>query len=259
MTSSSDKKTGQPDDEEVHGYASPPCYQHELDPNYLGITGLNEEEQLSIDSSWATVREWRVKTRSRLIAWRQGLTDDERAIRCDAIVENLRRAGVLSPHQGIGFYWPMAGEIDLRPLLTNLIERGTEAALPVISKVNQPLEFWRWRPGDVLDESGPKGIPVPSTRHLMAVTALLIPLVGYDDQGHRLGHGGGYYDRTLAAMDPRAVAIGVGLEECRLPSIFPQAHDIPMDIIVTDASVYKIDGNIAKRPPATDRRSGTLS
>ncbi len=214
-------KSSGKDADETRGYASPPCYQHELDPNYLG-----------------TVPEWRKQTRARLIALRASVTDDERNRRVDAIVKNLEAADVLGGHQRIGFYWPMTGEIDLRPLLTRLTDEGIKAALPVITQAKQPLEFWAWGPGDKLDNSGLWGIPVPVTRDLVDVSALLIPLVGFDAQGHRLGHGGGYYDRTLASMEPRPFTIGIGFESGRLPSIYPQPHDIPLDVIVTDTAAY---------------------
>ena len=252
MSSSHDNQTGAPDDDDLRAYASPPCYQHELDPNYLGNAAADQEVPPGADSPWAVVCAWRARTRSRLLALRAGLSVDERTLRSEAVAENLRSTGILSHHRSIGFYWPMAGEIDLRPLLTSLVAQGIDAALPVIAKPHRPLEFWRWRPGDVLDESGPWGIPVPATRDLVEVTALLIPLVGFDEHGHRLGHGGGYYDRTLAALDPRPAAIGVGLEESRLRSIFPQAHDLPMDMIVTDAGAYVNEANVAKLPPPTN-------
>lgn len=230
--------------EEPCEYASPPCYQHDLDPNYLGTAGREENEQPST-SSWADVRAWRIQTRSRLIALREGLTDDGCTRCAEAIVKHLADAKILSGHQRVGFFWPMAGEIDLRPMMAELTSQGVKAALPVITKPQQPLEFWLWQPGDTLDESGPWGIPTPARRRLVDVTALLIPLVGFADQGHRLGHGGGYYDRTLATVERRPLTIGIGLEACRLPTIFPQEHDIAMDIIVTDAGVYRGKANCA--------------
>ena len=62
-----------------------------------------------------------------------------------------------------------------------------------------------------------------------------MPLVGFDAQGYRLGYGGGYFDRTLAALARKPLTIGVGFEFARLPTIRPQPHDIPMDFIVTEA------------------------
>jgi 5-formyltetrahydrofolate cyclo-ligase len=70
-------------------------------------------------------------------------------------------------------------------------------------------------------------------------TALLIPLVGFDGQGHRLGYGGGFFDRTLAAWKPRPLAIGVGFELGRLATITPAPHDQPMDLIITEAGVFE--------------------
>jgi 5-formyltetrahydrofolate cyclo-ligase len=68
----------------------------------------------------------------------------------------------------------------------------------------------------------------------VAPSALLVPLVGFDEAGYRLGYGGGYYDRTLAAMTTKPLVIAVGLAACRVPTIYPQPHDIAMDAIVTE-------------------------
>jgi 5,10-methenyltetrahydrofolate synthetase len=67
--------------------------------------------------------------------------------------------------------------------------------------------------------------------------AVLAPLVGFDRQCYRLGYGGGYFDRTLAALAPRPLAIGVGFEMSQMETIFPQSFDIPMDLIVTEARI----------------------
>jgi 5,10-methenyltetrahydrofolate synthetase len=72
-------------------------------------------------------------------------------------------------------------------------------------------------------------------------TVVLIPLNGWDEAGHRLGYGGGFFDRTLASLPKRPIAIGVGYELGRMPTIRPQAWDIPMDWIVTERGVYRRD------------------
>ena len=72
--------------------------------------------------------------------------------------------------------------------------------------------------------------------------AVLVPLVGFDSGGYRLGYGGGFFDRTLASMEKHPVTIGVGFELCRLESIFPQPHDIPMDFVVTEAGIHLVRG-----------------
>lgn len=76
-------------------------------------------------------------------------------------------------------------------------------------------------------------IPVPAERPEVVPDVALAPVVGWDAAGYRLGYGGGYFDRTLAALHPRAFAIGVGLEAARVETIFPQPHDIAMNAIVT--------------------------
>ena len=77
-------------------------------------------------------------------------------------------------------------------------------------------------------------IPIPLEREVLTPEALIVPLVGFDGGLYRLGYGGGYYDRTLAAVARRPFCVGFGFAEARLPSIFPQPHDIPMDVIVVD-------------------------
>ena len=105
-----------------------------------------------------------------------------------------------------------------------------------MAKKGRPLEFWSWQPEMKLIR-GIWNIPIPSERNPVNPTNLLVPLVGFDAAAYRLGHGGGYYDRTLANLNPRPFTIGVGYEFGRLETIYPQPHDIPMDSIVTETGV----------------------
>ena len=84
-----------------------------------------------------------------------------------------------------------------------------------------------------------RNIPIPESRRTVVPQAVLAPLVGFDRDCYRLGYGGGYFDRTLAALKPRPWAIGVGFELSQLETIYPQDFDIPMDLIVTEASVRR--------------------
>lgn len=79
------------------------------------------------------------------------------------------------------------------------------------------------------------GIPIPAGDGSLHPEVVLLPLVAFDADGYRIGYGGGYFDRTLAAMSPRPLAIGVGFELARVDSTGPQAHDIRLDVIVTEA------------------------
>jgi hypothetical protein len=126
----------------------------------------------------------------------------------------------------------------LRRLVADALAAGAKAALPVATEKQRPLEFRAWRPGTVLVK-GRWNIPIPAEPSLVEPTVLLVPLLGYDRAGYRLGYGGGYYDRTLARMNPRPLTIGVGYELGRLETIHPQPHDIPLDAIVTEAGYVR--------------------
>jgi 5,10-methenyltetrahydrofolate synthetase len=89
-------------------------------------------------------------------------------------------------------------------------------------------------------KAGMYNIPVPDNTDLVKVGTLVIPMIGFDTRGFRLGYGGGYFDRTLVAMNPRPLAIGVAFEILRLEDTHPQPHDIPMDFIVTEAGIYRV-------------------
>jgi 5-formyltetrahydrofolate cyclo-ligase len=198
--------------------------------------------------SWDEIRRWRKERRADLIARRQVIPQAERRRLQPLILGRIERefpelAGAL-----VGFYWPIRGEIGAVDLIRRLIERGARAALPVVVEKNRPLEFRAWRPGDRL-ERGVWNIPIPAARQVVRPTALLVPLVGFDRDRYRLGYGGGYYDRTLAALDPRPLTIGVGFELGRLSTIHPQPHDVPMDAIVTEAVTVRARSD---RDPAAD-------
>src|SRR5436305_566027 len=111
----------------------------------------------------------------------------------------------------LGVYWPFRAEFDPRALIDWSIASGRMIALPVVVDKKGPLEYRAWRPGEPLVD-GVWGIPVPEKRAVVTPTMVLAPLVGFDPECYRLGYGGGYFDRTLAALVPRPLAIGIGFE-----------------------------------------------
>jgi 5-formyltetrahydrofolate cyclo-ligase len=195
--------------------------------------------------SWNEIRSWRREQRAALIALRQAIPQDERRRLQPLVLDLVEQHFPALPNALLGFYWPFRGEIGPHSLIRRLIEQGARAALPVVVEKKQPLEFWAWRPGTAL-RRGVWDIPIPVERQVVQPAALLVPLVGFDADGYRLGYGGGYYDRTLAAMDPKPLAIGVGYELGRLETIHPQPHDIPMHAIVTETGVACF--GFARRP-----------
>ena len=182
------------------------------------------------------VRAWRRAERARLVAERLALPAERRRAARERVrallaaeVPELRRATV-------GFYWPFRGEIDLVGLVRGLVDRGARAALPAVLEEEPRLEFRRWEPGAAM-RPGLWDIPVPAAAEPVEPDCLLVPLVGFDGEGHRLGYGGGYYDRTLAAMPRRPLALGVGHAFQRLPTIRPQPFDVPMDAVVIEDGI----------------------
>jgi 5-formyltetrahydrofolate cyclo-ligase len=185
---------------------------------------------------WEDIKNWRRSMRAELRAKRLALALGEKAS-TRRIVSNLMRQSFPELRDAcIGFYWPFQGEIDLRPLIQSFLPVGARAALPVVVEKGKPLEFWSWHPKMKL-ERGIWNIPIPFERNPVQPTILLVPLVGFDAKGYRLGHGGGYYDRTLSSLAKKPLCIGVGYELGRLETIHPQSHDIPMDTIVNERGV----------------------
>lgn len=208
-------------------YASPPCFMHELE------AGEGAQLRHPDPKLWNDVTRWRKAERERLIAARLAIPAEERIARSNRIAEKLTVAiGRVKDHL-IGVYWPIRGEPDLRKWMTDIVGAGGRIALPVVIKKGWPLEFRRWAPGDPM-ERGIWNILVPSHGPSVQPGVVIAPLVGFDSARYRLGYGGGFFDRTLAAMPARPLVIGVGYATSKLGSIYPQPHDIPMDMILTD-------------------------
>ncbi|MBP0438046.1 5-formyltetrahydrofolate cyclo-ligase [Tianweitania sediminis] len=214
-----------PEGSDVHEYASPPCFLHELEPGF-------RQEMVRADT-WNNVSRWRKAERRRLIAERMAVEADERTLRSSRLADRLDEAIGEVSEQIVSSYWPFRGEPDLRNWAIRVIERGGRIALPLVIKKDAPLEFRIWVPGDPL-ERGVWNILVPSHGPAVLPDIVIAPVVGFDAANYRLGHGGGFFDRTLASMPRMPRRIGIGFASARIPTIYPQPHDVPMDMIVTD-------------------------
>ena len=136
------------------------------------------------------------------------------------------------------FCWPIKHEPDVRPLLASWTSANGRAALPVVVAEKEALRFREWTPGTHL-EPDRYGIPTPTAGEWLIPDLILLPLNGFDGAGYRLGYGGGYFDRTLAALSPRPLAVGVGFEINRIDSIRPAAHDQRLDWIITESGAFR--------------------
>jgi 5-formyltetrahydrofolate cyclo-ligase len=174
--------------------------------------------------------------RSTMLAWRGGLAEEERRTAATDLVEMWRLERPIETPAVVSGFWPMAEELDIRPLLIELFNEGCQLALPVVVAKKQPLVFRAWRPGDPL-EAGVFGTLHPSPRReVVEPDALIVPLLACDEEGWRLGYGGGFYDRTLEGLraKKRITALGVGFNAQLLPDVPHGPSDQRLDWLLTD-------------------------
>lgn len=187
--------------------------------------------------------------RADLLAWRRAKRTELLAARTDMVLEahhalsDLVLTRLLSEFDvvqtgRVGLYWPYRREINCLPLVDNIISAGGTVLLPVVVEKNRPLEFRAWRPGEPLLR-GAYDILYPEKGPTVQPDTVIAPLVGFNAAGFRLGYGGGYYDRTLAAMVTPPLTIGIGFEMMRLDAFQPLPHDIPLHFLITEDGVFR--------------------
>tara|TARA_B100000686_G_scaffold222295_1_gene229447 strand:+ start:1861 stop:2481 length:621 start_codon:yes stop_codon:yes gene_type:complete len=186
-----------------------------------------------------TSKEWRNRKRSELLACRKAITNNDRMQWSIKITSLLEYGFPILYRSSIGFYWPCHGEYDPHPAMISLQKRGATIALPEVAERKNPLCFRQWWEEAPM-KIGAYNIPVPENTELIIINAIIVPMLGFDTQGHRLGYGGGYYDRTISSINPHPLVIGIAFESLRLDSIYPNSHDVAMDFIVTEAGIYQV-------------------
>jgi 5,10-methenyltetrahydrofolate synthetase len=180
---------------------------------------------------------WRKTMRAELLEKRAAVSSEQHQAWSDAMTGFLVSSFPMLRQMAVSLYWPFQGEFDPRYAIRHFRESGAVAALPVVIEKRAPLQFREWWPG-VATSKGVFDLPVPEGTRVVVPQAMLIPPVGFDDRGYRLGYGGGYFDRTLSTISPQPLKIGVAFEMSRLETIYPQAYDIPLDFIVTELCIY---------------------
>ncbi len=142
----------------------------------------------------------------------------------------------------VSAYWPIGSEIDPRPLMIRLHEDGHPIALPVTPERGNPLVFRAWRPDDTLEAAG-FGTRVPlAVQPELTPRVLIVPLLAFDRAGHRLGYGGGFYDRTLTRLRQSGpvLAVGVAYAAQEVAAVPRDGSDQPVDWIVTEAESIRV-------------------
>ncbi len=182
---------------------------------------------------------FRNRLRQEKIAARLAMTAPEHGHASASIEHHLTALLAERSPGGIAFCWPLRKEFDCRPLVTRLLDAGWRAAQPVVVTPGAPMVFRAWRPDSPMTTDR-HGISIPDTGMVATPDVILLPLVAFDEQGYRLGYGGGYFDRTLASLAARPVSVGVGFELARLDTVHPTAYDVRLDMIVTEAGLREI-------------------
>lgn len=213
------------DDNERAG--SVPCFAHML------VDGHPVDPEAARD-----VARFRRAERTRLLAERRKLSSRERRAMAGELMRRLDEHVAVEAGTRIAVYWPIRGEPDLRDWMASADAAGARVLLPVVAAKEAPLVFRRWRPGCAM-APGVWNIPAPVDGEAEMPDTVIVPLLGIDESGYRLGNGGGYYDRTLVRLRPMPKIVGVGHAFCRMKTIFPMPWDVPMDsVILTDGAVF---------------------
>ncbi len=194
--------------------------------------------------------EWRKHQRRQLIAARETLSEVTHQQWSQTISDLLKQGFPKLQKMNIGIYWPFRGEYDPRSTALYFMRHGATLALPEIVGKDKPLCFREWRPDTPL-KNGAYGIPVPIEAKTVRVDAIIIPMVGFDQHGYRLGYGSGYFDRTLATYHPQPLTIGIAFEMQRLENVYAQPHDIALHYIVTETGIFRTENHELKLIPAS--------
>jgi 5,10-methenyltetrahydrofolate synthetase len=187
------------------------------------------------------LKKWRKARREALIARRVAIPEAERNAANARMTAALVDGFTPPAETVVGFCWPFKNELDARFAVRHWREAGAHGALPEVTAPRTPLTFRLWKPG-VPMRAGVYDIPVPDGTPIALPDIAIVPMNGFDARGYRLGYGGGFFDRTLAALERRVVAIGIAFDALRMETIHPQPHDIPMDFVVTESAIYAASG-----------------
>ena len=177
--------------------------------------------------------------RAAALAQRDALSGEHRTAAAQAIAARGLPSGI-SSQSIIAGYSPVRSEIDPTPLMQILAAQGGRLALPVVTARDQPLIFRAWNIHDSL-QLGAFGIlePLPDADEVIP-EIVLVPLAAFDRSGHRIGYGGGYYDRSLARLRAKGeiTAIGLGFSVQEIAAISAMPHDVALDYVLTETQLF---------------------
>ncbi|MBD8066884.1 5-formyltetrahydrofolate cyclo-ligase [Devosia sp. PTR5] len=181
--------------------------------------------------------ESKAQLRREAHARRGALSTQYRADAAEQVARHFFDAIAFGADDVVAAYWRIRDELDCQPILVRLMDSGQRVVLPVVTGDETPLDMRVWEADQPLYEAGFGTLAPADSAPRAEPDIILVPLLGFDGQGTRLGYGGGYYDRTLAALSRKPLLVGLAFDAQELPDIPREDHDMPLDAVVTESGV----------------------
>lgn len=187
------------------------------------------------------VEEAKAALRTKARANRASILNSLRPDAARTVAEHFFRAVTLKPTDVVAGYWRIKDEMDVQPILVRLMDTFQPVCLPVVLGDEEPLELRLWEQGAPLYEAGFGTLAPSELAPKVEPDVILMPLLGFDKRGTRLGYGGGYYDRTLERLSKRPRLIGIAYAAQELEDIPREAHDVPLDTVITEKGAHHFE------------------
>lgn len=181
----------------------------------------------------------KARLRATAFAARSKLDATSRAECSRLICAHLLAGLPLARNEVVALYWPIRDEVDCQDLMRRLADAGHSLCLPAVTKADAPLAMRLWQPDQPLYPAGFGTLAPDELAPLVDPDVIVLPLVGFDDRGTRLGYGGGHYDRTIAGLPRRPRLIGLAFSVQELPYVPRLEHDVPLDAVVTELGIRR--------------------
>ena len=182
----------------------------------------------------ANIEEAKAALRLKARAARAAILNSTRSDAAKAVAEHFFKSVTLAPSDIVAAYWRIKDEMDVQPILVRLMDSFQPVCLPVVLGDDEPLELRLWEQGAPLYEAGFGTLAPSELSPQVEPDVILMPLLGFDKRGTRLGYGGGYYDRTLERLSKRPRLIGIAYAAQEFEDIPREAHDVPLDTVITE-------------------------
>ena len=197
-----------------------------------------------------THRDIKKELRGQALARRDALEPDWRAQASRGMADMLAPALEFAPGTVISGFWPMRSEVDMRPMMAALGDRGARLCLPAILD-RTTIVFREYAPSAEMIDMGFGTLGPGPRAEVLDPAIMLVPLAAFDKRGHRIGYGAGYYDRAIARLQARGPAprlIGVAFSCQEVDRVPDEPHDVVLPEILTEDGVKRFSLLVSGQP-----------